>query len=389
MCSDVLQNRPEWDITKEIAMNTMVKLFAMIVVMAISFNYTEASASDRSAQMMRERNVPPTVLADRIEAECMRSGRIDTSCKPSGSNATVADYVSSINANPEGRVLVKDASDLPRFLRNLKPGPFTNQECLAGMKGVELAAYCHNTRAPHAGEVAWWHGDMFVLAGDCLNARVSYQLQTTQVRGDLFKPVVRERTDPFASRRRTMEGQCAFPDDRYFGVMVFEAKAARHDCAARTMLPYGGLLGSRDGGGNGGSYHDPDRFSRTCGAPLRAEWKAGRISLSTTPHQFEVIVDNGTNEEVIFVGTVTGNTITPATEEHSGLIHESGNLLYLSDEYKSGDLVIRYLDPDGLRTPTASGTGERVENIRRGCKVGAFYAIDADGSARRDVASRD
>ncbi len=368
-------------------MKTMVTL-VVIAVMAIGFNI-EASASDREAQMMRERNVPPAVLADRIEEGCVRSGRIDPACKPRGSNATVADYVSAINANPEGRVLVKDAADLPRFLRALKQGPFTGEECLAGMKGAELSAFCHNLRAPHAGEVAWWHEDMFVLAGDCLNARVPYQLQAVETKGTYFKPLVRERTDPFASRRQKMEGQCAFPDDRFFGVMVFEAKAAQHECTARTMLPYGGRIGARDGGGNGGSYHDPNRFSRTCGAPLRAEWKAGTISLSTTPHQFEVIVENGTNEEVIFVGTVIGNTITAASEEHSGLIHESGNLLYLPEEYKSGDLVIRYMDPDGLRTPTASGTGERVENIRAGCKVGAFYAIDADGSTRRQVAASD
>lgn len=370
----------------EIAMN-MAKLMLTLAVMAIaSF---DVLASDRDAQLMREKNVDASVLADRVEA-CLRTDPSGTVCKPAGSNATVADYVTSIHGHQSGAFKHVTPQSLPGFLRGLTAYtlPPTLSMCLSGMRGNQVVTTCQNERLPHKGEIGWYKDNVLVLAGDCMNSVVvsTKSLEQVNVRDRTYKAQTRTRTDPFASRRTTVAG-CDMEGERWFGIIVFEAAAARHECAVRTMLPFGGRLGEQEGGGNGGSYHDPDRFSRTCGAPLRADWKAGSLSLSSTAHRFEVVVENGEREDVLFTGTVTGNIITATSNPE--LLHESKKLIFLPEEYETGDLVVRYLDPDRLRTPTASGTGERVENIKRGCKVGAFHAIDADGSSAGDVAYDD
>lgn len=369
--------------SQEDTMKTFLATIA-IVVLTMASAAASAAQTDRSAQMMREANVPPAVLADRIDKECRRAGVVDGSCKPSGANTTVDGFVAAINANPQGKRWVASAQELPRFLRSLRKGEFVGELCLSGVHpDGTVADYCRHPRPAHPGEGAWWAGDNLVLAEDCLNSVVTYQpteLPAVVAHGVTYTATERERTDPFASQRRAVSGGCSLGDGRWFRVMVFEAKAARNECAVRTMLPYGGLMGQREGGGDAGTYDDPNRFSRTCGATMRHARAAGEFNFSATPHHFEVFVQNGGQESVLGKFTVIGNKITGDDEASQSLVNENGELLFLPEEYQTGHLVVRYLSPGELRTPTASGTGERVENIRRGCRVGAFYAIDADGT---------
>jgi hypothetical protein len=351
----------------------------MMVLFAIALWVVAAVpsfAADRSAQIAHERNMEVSALADAIEA-CG-----DNSCRPRGLNTDAEGFLHAVQQHASGSYKELTLDELPDFLRSLEKRALPPNEdlCLAGMRGEQVITTCKERRKPHPGEWGWYDGETLVLAGDCLNAVVHFSLASTEVKATPYQVTTRERTDPFASRRQTVAG-CDMEGERWFGVIVFEPKAAEHECAVRTMLPYGGLMGAREGGGNSGTYHDANRFSRTCGTALRTEWRAGKLALSSTPHDFEVFVERpGGKEDLLFVGTVTGNVIT-APKEHRGLIHESGNLLFLPDEYQDGTLVVRYLNPDELRTPTASGTGERVENIKTGCSVGAFHAITA-GSER-------
>lgn len=364
-------------------MNTMLKLF-LIAVMAMGFT-AEASASDRSTQLMRERNVPPSVLAARVEA-CLNEDATGMHCRPEGSNATPAQYMAAINANPEGKVLVRNVGDLPKFLRGLKSGPFTGEQCLAGMNGTELAAYCRNLRAPHAGEVAWWHGDTFVLAGDCLNARVGYKatlLGTVQVTGTTWQgPATSRRFVPFEGVDRGQ--QCSDAKVRLTGIHVYAQEAYNTDCAQRFVHNPGNYTAGRGTIGSYVSNGREDVFSLQCGAGLHQAQMAGQIQFSTTQRPVELLLVRDGNAKAIFTGTVRGNILAGATENDELLLTEDKLFVDVPDQFREGFLVWNF-PGGGMISPTESGAGMDIRRLEtsQGChrKVKVASAIEGQMAA--------
>ena len=364
-------------------MNIMFKL-CMIAVMAISFTFTpEASASDRNAQIMRERNVQPSVLADRIERECKQGGVINANCKPTGSNATVGQMVDSINSNPERRELVASAGDLPRFLRGLRKGPFNEAQCLAGMNGAELAAYCRNVRAPHPGEAGWWHGDLFVLAGDCLNARVGFYVPTMPdvvATGTRWKaPPTSQWNDPFAGQ--TAGEQCPLDGARLTGVHVFAQEALNTPCARQFVHDRSRNTSGRGTVGSWVQNGNEDVFSLKCGAAMHAAANAGKIGWSQEARRVELnLVHNG-QSQLVFAGTVTGNILASADENSALLLTPDKMFVDVPPELTTGVLVWSFPD-GGMASPTESGAGMNISRLQRteGCRPKVKVASAIEGT---------
>lgn len=352
-----------------------------------------AANTDRSAQMMREANVPPAVLADRIERECVRGGAVDGSCKPSGANTTVDGFVAAINANPQGKRWVASAQELPKFLRALKRGPFIGQLCLSGVHpDGQVAAYCRAERGAHPGEGAWWMGEHLVLAEDCLNSVVTYRptpLPPVTVTGTRWLPrSLGQYTDPYATE--TDENSCPLKGSRLTGIHVFAQEALNTPCAQRYVInPANYTEGS---GRVGGWVHtgDEEVFSRRCGAEMHQAAAAGQIPWARSAHRVQLVNVTPTGEKVlIFEGTVRGgNILDPADENSALLLTGDHKFVDVPKEIQTGSLVW-FFPEGGMASPTETGVGMDADRLvpSEGCQPRVKIASAIEGSlppTRRD-----
>ncbi len=370
-------------------MNMATKM-VLIAVMAIGFTFTgtEASASGaREHQLCHVVNMPHSLFTQRVKESLTADpsgNRLVEGC-----NATPAQFMHGVNEVPalkESGFVLTSVGQFAEFVQRLEERPFVGNACLAGMNGRELVVTCKRERPAKQGEVGYYHGNIMVFAGDCMNT-VSYVAATTL---GAVEVVGQKMSDPkparaIAVRRGAVSESGCGNNNRYLTIRIYDAAAASNTCAVSRMHPATDMRPALTGKGRVGSYvlnGTEQEFSRMCGEELYGLANAGKIGWSAQQQPVEVVVLVGNQEYPVFTGTVQGASLVGADEKSNALI-VNGDTIRIPDIYDKG-IVVAHFPNGSLRSVTESGIGADLSQMTTGCRRNVFTAIEGGGNGNQN-----
>lgn len=342
-------------------------IFFFTLSLSVSVLGAEPLRGDTTFLPMNNPNeiTDPKVFADRIEESLKK----DPSGKgtPRGSNLPVNEILRSVNHVTENAV--GSAKDLPTYFRNLTEGPMPeDQVALAQAKVTPHGNVADLTigviRAAHPGEKGWYDANSgkFIMAGKCSN--VSLKTRELRIAKDQQVGKALKHASPFGGAKRCPLGSTS--GVVYLKPIMREPAAATHECSQAHMLAQDGHV--PEGGPE--NWVDGDAFSRNCG-PLLGKFKPGSVH-----HEIVVVHEKGDGNDIpLFEGTLTGDKIT-AHEGSEPFLADNGEAIAISKGSGEGYVVVKFKDQSRVRTPTASGVGERLSEFQEGCRALVLTGVD-------------